>query len=63
VLVSGLLIAAINLWKWSDGLKVGNFQCRTEPIRLFIFYFFYANPPARGRIGGVATTKNSWITR
>jgi hypothetical protein len=27
----------------SAGLKVRNFQIRTEPIRLFIFYFFYAN--------------------
>lgn len=26
--------------KWSAGLKVGNFQLRTEPIRLFIFSFF-----------------------
>jgi len=27
------------LCKWSAGLKVGNFQLRTEPIRLFIFSF------------------------
>jgi len=26
--------------KWSMGLKVQNFQNRTEPIRLFIFSFF-----------------------
>jgi hypothetical protein len=25
---------------WSAGLKVQNFQLRTEPIRLFIFSFF-----------------------
>ena len=25
---------------WSAGLKVMNFQARTEPIRLFIFSFF-----------------------
>ena len=28
------------LCKWSAGLKVMNFQNRTEPIRLFIFSFF-----------------------
>ena len=28
------------LCKWSAGLKVMNFQARTEPIRLFIFSFF-----------------------
>jgi hypothetical protein len=28
------------LCKWSAGIKVGNFQLRTEPIRLFIFSFF-----------------------
>jgi len=31
---------ANGLCKWSAGLKVGNFQFRTEPIRLFIFSFF-----------------------
>ena len=28
------------LCKWSAGLKVMNFQLRTEPIRLFIYSFF-----------------------
>jgi hypothetical protein len=28
------------LCKWSAGLKVMNFQLRTEPIRLFIISFF-----------------------
>ena len=28
------------LCKWSAGLKVGNFQNRTEPIRLFIISNF-----------------------
>jgi hypothetical protein len=28
------------LRKWSAGLKVMNFQARTEPIRLFITLFF-----------------------
>ena len=28
------------LCKWSAGLKVGNFQLRTEPIRLFNTLFF-----------------------
>ena len=32
--------AQIGLCKWSAGLKVMNFQNRTEPIRLFIFSFF-----------------------
>jgi hypothetical protein len=33
-------IAHNGLCKWSAGLKVGNFQFCTEPIRLFIFFFF-----------------------
>ena len=31
---------ANGLCKWSAGLKVMNFQNRTEPIRLIIFSFF-----------------------
>jgi hypothetical protein len=34
------LIPCNGLFNWSAGLKVGNFQNRTEPIRLFIFPFF-----------------------
>ena len=33
-------LAHNGLCMWSAGLKVMNFQFRTEPIRLFIFSFF-----------------------
>jgi hypothetical protein len=46
---------------WSAGLKVQNFQLRTESIRLFNIFFFYAN--RQRRIGGVATTNRSTKNR
>jgi hypothetical protein len=33
-------MVANGLCKWSAGMKVMNFQLRTEPIRLFILSFF-----------------------
>jgi len=38
---------------WIVGVKVMNFQARTEPIRLFIISNFSVN--RQRRIGGVAT--------
>ena len=53
-------IAYNGLCKWSAGLKVMNFQARTEPIRLFNISNF---PSSRQRrIGGVAITNCGWIT-
>jgi len=40
IALSLFTIAANVLCKWSAGLKVINFQNRTEPIRLFIFSNF-----------------------
>ncbi len=52
-----ICLAHNGLCKWSAGLKVMNFQLRTEPIRLFNI----SNLPSsrQKRIGGVATTNCS----
>jgi hypothetical protein len=50
-------MVANGLCKWSAGLKVMNFQARTEPIRLFNISNFTSS--RQRRIGGVATTSRS----
>jgi hypothetical protein len=49
------------LCKWSAGLKVMNFQYRTEPIRLFSILYFPSI--VEDELAVLQQSENGWITQ